>query len=329
MSIKYLNITVTNKKATFLTRQGDIVCGNSDYRARFTFDSEWDGHDAKVARFIWGGHFTDVEFSGTEVDVPVISGATEVKVGVYIAGDGPHTTTAAVIPCTPSILCEGGTVNTGTPSPGGGGSVEVVQTTGSSTTAVMSQRAVTEGLANKLDLRINTDKEYPQIYQVSANSSTQSLRILQSTWRNDESALIGYSAVQRDQYGCVQIATPRKDIDGANKKYVDAATGLYRHDLVFKGGLDYDSTTGVVRCTTYNSESTPGDYSNNYAVDSSAHAASGIITTDGTTYTVIGVAAGASGNPYDIYYAKPDGTVGIFHFWDGSGEVTDTVTKIK
>ena len=108
MAIKYLNINITSKKATYLTRQGDIVCGNSDYRVRFNFDSEWDGHDEKVARFIWGGHFVDVEFTGNEVDVPVIAGATQVKVGVYTTDDGPYTTTSATVPCTPSILCEGG-----------------------------------------------------------------------------------------------------------------------------------------------------------------------------------------------------------------------------
>lgn len=102
---KIFNITVTDSEATFLARQGRIVCGNDKYRIHFTFDSEWDGQDAKIARFNYAGMHTDVEFTGNEVDVPVISGATSVEVGVYTE-DGPFTTTGAIIPCELSILCK-------------------------------------------------------------------------------------------------------------------------------------------------------------------------------------------------------------------------------
>ena len=36
-----LNINVVNKVATYQQRNGDIVCGNSDYTIKFTFDAEW------------------------------------------------------------------------------------------------------------------------------------------------------------------------------------------------------------------------------------------------------------------------------------------------
>jgi hypothetical protein len=218
MAIKYLNVIISSKKATYLTRYGDIVCGNSDYRVRFHFDSEWDGHNAKVARFIWNGHFVDVEFSGNEVDVPVISGATEVKVGVHTTDDGPYTTTAAVIPCTPSILCEGGTVWTPSDQPGGG-SVEVVQETGSSTSAVMSQKATTDELGKKVTILTNREG-MPCLYQQSTTGAV-SLRPLQNLQVNDETQLIAYSAVQRDGGGRVQTAAPYRGIDAVNRDYLE------------------------------------------------------------------------------------------------------------
>ena len=101
---KILNINVADKVATYLSRQGDIVCGNSDYRVRFTFDEEWNGK-AKTARFTWNGVFEDRNLDDAgECTAPVITHADEVKVGVY-SGD-LATTTAAVIGCKRSIRCE-------------------------------------------------------------------------------------------------------------------------------------------------------------------------------------------------------------------------------
>ncbi len=98
-----LHVIVSNKIATYLGRDGSIVCGNSDYQIVFTFDSEWDGHTEKVARFIWNSKYHDVPFTGNTVTVPVLTNTTQVIVGVY-AGD-LHTTTPALIACEKSILC--------------------------------------------------------------------------------------------------------------------------------------------------------------------------------------------------------------------------------
>lgn len=102
--MKNLNITVANKVAAYCQRDGFIVCGNSDYQIAFTFDSEWDAHLEKTARFKWNEGYKDVEFSGTTVQVPRIEKATYVEVGVYV--QDLSTTTPAIIPCTKSILCE-------------------------------------------------------------------------------------------------------------------------------------------------------------------------------------------------------------------------------
>ena len=348
MAIKYLNVDITGKKATYLTHQGDIVCGNSDYRVRFNFDSEWDGYDEKVARFIWGGHFVDVEFTGDEVDVPVISGATRVKVGVYTTGDGLCTTTSAVISCTPSILCESGQASQENDQRylneareilkqcmdileevqgsggGGGASVEVLQDTGSRTDAVMSQAATTVALATKLDARKNSNKEYPELYQVSTKGD-QGARVLQSIWQDDETALIAYSAVQRDQNGCVQVGTPKKKVDATSKKYVDS---VYRHDIVFSEGLDYDGTVGYIACSVYSRSQEAWEYDGYNCTLVGRATASGFINIEGIRYQVVGLEKGTNYVSYFIYYADETGAVARFDFYDGTGTFTDTVTQM-
>ena len=101
--MKTLRINVKDKIATYLQRDGVIVCGNKGYTIAFTFDEEWDEHTTKTARFIWNGKYYDKEFTDNECRVPVINDTTQVTVGVY-AGD-LKTTTPAEIPCLISILC--------------------------------------------------------------------------------------------------------------------------------------------------------------------------------------------------------------------------------
>ncbi len=95
-----LYITVTEKHAQ-LSGTPVIVCGNSDYTITFTFDEEWDRHDAKTARFAYHQdgvlRYLDVQFEGDCVSVPVLHDVGEVAVGVY-AGD-LCTTTPARISC--------------------------------------------------------------------------------------------------------------------------------------------------------------------------------------------------------------------------------------
>lgn len=107
--MKTLHITVREKIATYMMRDGEIVCGNSDYRIEFDFDSEWNAYSEKVARFIWNGAYFDQSFTGNICPVPIIDNTTQVLVGVH-AGN-LSTTTPASITCLKSILC-------GTPIPG-------------------------------------------------------------------------------------------------------------------------------------------------------------------------------------------------------------------
>ena len=95
-----INIKIRNKVAK--ADRAIIVCDNSDYVAHFDFDAEWDAYTTKTARFVYGGRYTDVVFSGNECPVPVIQDTRAVTVGVF-AGD-LHTTTPAYFACVPSIL---------------------------------------------------------------------------------------------------------------------------------------------------------------------------------------------------------------------------------
>lgn len=103
--MKKLHISVADKIATYLQRDGDIVCGNSDYQIVFTFDAEWKD-TVKTARFRWSGGKRDVNIADDDTcTVPVINDAASVTVGVFADN---LSTTPVVIPCKRSILCTSG-----------------------------------------------------------------------------------------------------------------------------------------------------------------------------------------------------------------------------
>ena len=105
--MKTLHVIVADKIATYQKRDGEIVCGNSDYQVKFAFDSEWDAHSLKTARFIRdGGAYEDKVFTGNVCPVPILKNTISVSVGVF-AGN-LSTTTPAVIGCRKSILCDEG-----------------------------------------------------------------------------------------------------------------------------------------------------------------------------------------------------------------------------
>ena len=98
-----IEIIVREKVARLANKHDFAVCGNSDYKIKFDFDSEWDAYEVKTTRFKYNGTYTDVVFNGCECPMPIITGAFRVEVGVY-AGD-LRTTSCAVLPLKKSILC--------------------------------------------------------------------------------------------------------------------------------------------------------------------------------------------------------------------------------
>ena len=102
---KRIEISVQNRVA-WQTNSVDYICSNGDFVIGFVFDSEWDEHETKTARFIHGGEHTDIVFTGTECEVPKIRNVKRMEVGVF-AGD-LYTTTPAFVQCRKSILCDSG-----------------------------------------------------------------------------------------------------------------------------------------------------------------------------------------------------------------------------
>lgn len=101
-----ITVDIVDKRAA-LKDEAVIVCGNSDYEIKFTFDSEWDGLDDKTAHFVYTRkgkiRRLAVGFTGDTVPVPPLANTREVSVGV--SAGSLHTTTSARIPCELSIRC--------------------------------------------------------------------------------------------------------------------------------------------------------------------------------------------------------------------------------
>lgn len=164
--MKTLHINVTEKIATYQKRDGEIVCGNSDYQIQFTFDSEWDAYTKKTARFKLNGKHYDKDFSGNVCPVPIIRNTDKIEVGVFV--EDLETTTSAEIGCRRSILCGSSTPSTENDIDYANeakeaaeraaeeareevtrlvGELGVVQNMGDSPTAVMSQKSITSYLS--------------------------------------------------------------------------------------------------------------------------------------------------------------------------------------
>ena len=108
---KEILISIKNLVARCQDPNCFIVCGNKKYEAVFDFDSEWDEHEKKTARFKWNGGYKEVEFKGNRCPIPAVSNTHILSVGVYVDGL-LETSTPCLITCTPSILCGNDTLNT-------------------------------------------------------------------------------------------------------------------------------------------------------------------------------------------------------------------------
>ena len=96
-------VSIENRIASCVS--GEYICGNSDFVLAFSFDSEWDSHNSKTARFKHNGTHTDVIFTGNICPIPIISDVIMFSVGVF-AGS-LKTTTPAFVRAKKSILCGG------------------------------------------------------------------------------------------------------------------------------------------------------------------------------------------------------------------------------
>ena len=103
-----INVVVADKIAT-VSGTPLIICDNSDYTIKFTFDTEWAKADNKIARFSFLknglNRYIDVPIENDACNVPILSDIEAVAVGAY-AGN-LRTTTGAEIRCKKSILSGG------------------------------------------------------------------------------------------------------------------------------------------------------------------------------------------------------------------------------
>lgn len=176
-----IGISVENKIASVADKNAVIVCGNSNYKAVFAFDSEWENYKVKTALFATenGDNGTiAVVFEGNECDIPPLTNTTIVGVGVA-SGDLTQgeevelaTTTPAYIGCLLSIKDLGGITKPPAPDvydqiiallnkyigQGGGGSGE---TGGGLTEAEVKEivQSETEGLQPKVDDGLETESK--------------------------------------------------------------------------------------------------------------------------------------------------------------------------
>lgn len=103
-------VNIAKRIAAFQEGENErIVCGNSGYQIKFTFDAEWSAYTTKTARFIWGNKHHDVEFTGDTVDIPVVTNAKILYVGVYVGEAGVDekilSSTNVRIQCKPGTRC--------------------------------------------------------------------------------------------------------------------------------------------------------------------------------------------------------------------------------
>lgn len=95
-----INIRITERIAT-IAGTPQIICGNNDYVAAFTFDSEWDEYEEKTAcfRYCKDGKYEqeDVTFTGAVCAIPALFGIDRVEIGV--SAGSIRTTTPAAVPC--------------------------------------------------------------------------------------------------------------------------------------------------------------------------------------------------------------------------------------
>lgn len=95
-----IHITIRNRVAH--ADYTKYICDNNGYTLVFDFDDEWNTQVIKTARIVHNDECTDVAFTGSSCELPIIQNTRLIRIGVY-AGN-LQTTTPAVIHCLPSIL---------------------------------------------------------------------------------------------------------------------------------------------------------------------------------------------------------------------------------
>jgi hypothetical protein len=100
MKMPDINVNISSKIAT-LTNTPVIVCGNSDYEVKFTFDAEFSAYTSKTLRVVFREkgiekHW-DIVFQGDSVFLPPVYAVNAISLGV-VCGN-VISSTPVVVPC--------------------------------------------------------------------------------------------------------------------------------------------------------------------------------------------------------------------------------------
>lgn len=108
---------------------------------------------------------------------------------------------------------------------GEGGAVDVVQETGSSTTAVMSQKATTDALDTKLNNISYTSNNYRTVPVINIGDNKATYTVLTEK-------TVDWSLMFRVAGGRTKVGTPIEDDDATNKNFVEEAVGVWQSGYV-------------------------------------------------------------------------------------------------
>lgn len=223
-----IQIKVENKIATAIS--GIVVCGNSDYIAKFDFDAEWQAAAAKTARFIYGDNkFYDVAFSGDECPMPIFNNTKYIAVGVY-AGD-LKTTTPAMFDAKKSVLC-GAPVHVDPPEDVYNQILQLIEEG-----AIKGEKGDKGDRGERgergekgEDGHVSDDQidEIANIVEQRVNVPTKTSQLQNDSGFIDDSALQGYAKTE----DLAAVATSGSYNDLANKPTIPSIEGLATEDWV-------------------------------------------------------------------------------------------------
>jgi hypothetical protein len=177
------NVSIIDRKITLVSQTEDAVGGNKGDTIRFTFDDEWQGQEIKAA-FFYNGIYKIRKVENNICEVPPIYQSVSFRLGVFVGDDESATpylsTTTIEVSCRLSTrdyllghkmddeefyiealkvlneirdIAENAAEDAREEVTRLVGEIGIVQTTGDSPTAVMSQKATT-ALYNRNDKRI-------------------------------------------------------------------------------------------------------------------------------------------------------------------------------
>lgn len=344
-----IHIDIADRRAVYREAPARLVCGNP-FKVIFSFDEEWEEFKniPKIAKikFWHKGRYEHIpiEFTGNECSVPALFGVKSLEIGVFVEND-ISTTTGAVIDCEKSIRCgesigvlgadaidninkalkgedgetpyigENGNWWIGDTDTGAFADFKMTQSTGTDTSAVMSQDAVTRELGEKADA--------DSLYKLSRR-----VDVLESAAIG---SIIEYTEEQEISY---RSAVPDNALPFAAIKSVGGMSYRAKNILPFPYTNAKVGTTKVGDCL-YRTVNDSGEisFTGNHSSDQTSWLtlnADAFVPTVGT-YTLSGCPAGGSDSTYfmRVVITRSGKTIKYIDYGDGvTFEVTGDDTAL-